>query len=305
MSEEASQITIIADLLKRDPSYKEVVDQLEERLYGRYMVYLSDKPKFNAKTQAIPKQYLAPILSFKNTLELNKVAKKYNLTQEQRDIVPEILWKIFHKEAEIKNLPQMINSELNTNNIRNAYLIAVDIANIYLSISDYLGDIPMVIKRWQYEMPTGGESTISQIIQPKITAGQISQKPQETAPSPTIQVTQVAPPPIRQPEILQQKPIEAPVIPPSQPIMPLTKPQIDESIPKVQETLARLSQKSIQEPPQIIKPAEPTPQPHQEPTQQKTPPPPLTGKSDFEPEYLPDEPTKPVSKGNIIDLKNF
>lgn len=297
MPEQAGQITIISDLLKRDPAYKEVVEQLEGRLYDRYMVYLSDKPKFNAKTQAIPKQYLSLILSFKNTLELNKIASKYKLSQEQRDKIPEILWKIFYREAEIKNLPQMLNSELNINSIRSAYMIAVDIANIYLPISDYLGDIPMVVKRWQYEMPSG-EPTINQIIQPKITTEQPPQAKQE--PVPTIQASPVAPPPIRQPEIVPT---------------PKSEETIDESIPKVQETLARLSQKQSQEIPQVSIPMQSpqaTPwqaqiQPETIPqTAPKITPPPPTGKSDFEPEYLPDESaSKPANPSNVIDLKNF
>lgn len=297
MPEKISKITIISDLLKRDPAYRDVVGQIEERLYDRYMVYLSDKPKFNAKTQAIPKQYLSLILSFKNTLELNKIASKYKLSQEQRDKVPEILWKIFYREAEIKNLPQMLNSELNINSIRNAYILAVDIANIYLLISDYLGDIPMVVKRWQYEMPSE-QPTISQIIQPKIPTEQPPQVKQE--PAPTLQVSPMTPPPIRQPEIVPT---------------PKAGEVIGESIPKVQETLARLSQKLPQEPPQVSQPIQPpqsTPwqeqiQPEIIPqTAPKTTPPPPTGKSDFEPEYLPDESaSKPTNPTNVIDLKNF
>lgn len=224
MPEEISQITIISDLLKRDPAYKEVINQLEERLYNRYMVYFADKPRFNAKTQAIPKPYLTQILSFKNTLELNRIAKKYGSSQEQRNGIPAILWKIFYHEAEIKNLPQMLNSELKINNIHAAYLMATDIANLYMPISDYLGDIPAVIKRWQYELPAEEISTSN--LQPPISIP--------------------IPPPIRSQE---------------------------ESIPKVTETLSRLSQIG------------------------QVPP-----KSEIEPEYLPDE---PINKGNVINLKNL
>ncbi|KKP98127.1 MAG: hypothetical protein US71_C0009G0019 [Parcubacteria group bacterium GW2011_GWD2_38_12] len=231
---ETSQITIISDLLKRDSAYREVIDQLEERLYNRYVVYLTDKPRFNAKTQVIPKPYLAQILSFKNTLELNKIASKYSLSQEQRDGILEILWKIFYHEAEIKNLPQIFNSELKINNIRAAYLMATDIANLYIPISDYLGDIPAVIKRWQYELPA--EAIPTSNLQP-----------------PTSIPTS---PPIRSQE---------------------------ESIPKVTETLSRLSQIG------------------------QVPP-----KSELEPEYLPNEPNPqitanipPINNPNVIDLKNF
>ncbi|OGD39040.1 hypothetical protein A2907_01085 [Candidatus Azambacteria bacterium RIFCSPLOWO2_01_FULL_37_9] len=263
---ETSQITIISDLLKRDSAYREVIDQLEERLYNRYVVYLTDKPRFNAKTQVIPKPYLAQILSFKNTLELNKIASKYSLSQEQRDGILEILWKIFYHEAEIKNLPQIFNSELKINNIRAAYLMATDIANLYIPISDYLGDIPAVIKRWQYETPAG-EFPISN--------SQFSIKPLVAAePTPTEKLPIIesqTPPPIRQPagEQIAQKP------------------QLqEESIPKIAEVLSRL-QKS------------PTS------NQQSTPQIPTKPQSDLEPEYLPDEQAKPMNRGNIIDLKNF
>lgn len=223
MPEETTRITIISDLLKRDPAYKEVIDHLEEQLYNRYMVYLADKPRFNAKTSAIPKPYLAHILSFKNTLELNKIAKKYGLSQEQRDSISAILWKIFYREAEIKNLPQILNSELNINNIRLSYQVANEIANLYLPISDYLGDLPMIIKKWQYETPSG-EFPISN----PPAGGQFSIKPA------TDDSSVMAPPPIRQPagEQIAQKP------------------QLqEESIPKVAEILGRLqkSQTSSQQ----------------------------------------------------------
>lgn len=329
MSEQAGQITIISDLLKRDPAYKDVVDQLEGRLYDRYMVYLSNKPQYNAKTQDIPKQYLALILSFKNTLALNRLAQKYNLSQEQRDMIPEVLWKIFHKEAEIKNLPQMLNSELNIGNIRTAYTISTDIATIYLPISDYLGDVPMTIKRWQYEVPTEAP-TISQLIQPKI-----SIVPQQAPETPQIPSSTIVPPPVRQ---------TAPTLEqPAQPTPTITSPQVqsqsvqvpqeDESIPKVQEALARILRPNpmgqnmsgtLQKPLQETK-AQPlekqreSPIPEQPQHAPQVPPqiqyqatspepritPPPSGKSDLEPEYLPDEPIKPVNKGNIIDLKNF
>lgn len=328
MPEPTSQITIISDLLRRDPTYKGIVDQIEEQLYNRYIVYLTDKPKFNAKTQAIPKQYLALILSFKNTLALNKLAQKYNLSQEQRDMIPEVLWKIFHKEAEIKNLPQMLNSELNIGNIRTAYTISTDIATIYLPISDYLGDVPMTIKRWQYEMPTEAP-TISQLIQPKISI--VPQQAPETPQIPSSTI--IVPPPVRQTAPTLEQPTQpTPTItPPQVQSQPIQAPQEDESIPKVQEALARLLrpnpmgqnmsgtlQKPLQEtkaqplekPRESLIPEQPQYTPQITPQAQATSPepritPPSSGKSDLEPEYLPDEPIKPVSKGNIIDLKNF
>lgn len=302
----AEQITIISDLLKRDPAYQQVINQLEERLYNRYMIYLADKPKFNEKTSVIPKPYLAQIISFKNTLELNKIAKKYNLTQEQRDGIPNILWKIFYREAEIKNLPQMINSELSINNIKTSYQISADIANLYMPISDFLGDISMVIKKWQYEMPVS-EPSISELIT-KPTA-----KPQLTptaTPQPMTPILQAEPAPITPPPI-RPTPIEQALkIPALQ-----TTPQVqqDESIPKVQETLSRIAAASnriteqIQRQAQesaIEKPPMPVQQPISQPTQQTIVT--QTGHiSDLEPEYLPDEPAKPVNKANVIDLKNF
>lgn len=287
MPEEASKITIIADLLKRDPAYKEVVDQLEERLYNRYMVYLADKPRFNAKTQAIPKEYLAQILSFKNTIELNKVAKKHNLSQEQRDAIPAILWKIFWRDSDIKNLPQILNSEATINNIRIAYLLAGDIAQIYMPISDYLGDIPMVMKRWQFEIPA--EPAIS--YQPSA----ISQpQPQTKLPS-TAPFTPTAPtvPPIR-----PATPTPSSVIPAEagiqRPFAVSQDDKKDESIARVHETMARISSQmsKIQPPPANAV--------HQQ-TDKATAV--IQPKSDVEPEYLPDE--KPTHSANIIDLKNF
>ncbi len=328
MTEPTSQITIISDLLRRDLTYKGIINQIEEQLYNRYVIYLSDKPKFNAKTQAIPKQYLALILSFKNTLALNRLAQKYNLSQEQRDMIPEILWKIFHKEAEIKNLPQMLNSELNIGDIRTAYTISTDIATIYLPISDYLGDIPMTIKRWQYEMPTEAP-TISQLIQPKTRVA-----PQQAQETPQIPSSVLAPPPIRQTAPTPEQPAQpVPITPPQVQPQSTQTPQEDESIPKVQETLARLirpnlmgqnSSETLKKPLQetrtqpfekprespVLEQPQYTPQVPPQAQHQTTSPesritPPPSGKSDLEPEYLPDEPIKPVNKGNIIDLKNF
>lgn len=287
MPEEKSQITIISDLLKRDPAYKEVIDQLEERLYNRYMVYLADKPKFNAKTQAIAMPYLNLILSFKNTLETNRIAKKYNLSQEQRDGLPAILWKIFYHEAEIKNLPQMLNSELALGNIRSAYALAIDIANLYSPISDYLGDIPMTIKRWQYEAPVE----------------EISIKP------PTVAIPQT---------IASSSPVIA-IRPPTggaeKPAQPATQTAFTPN-PNSYQLTANSSA--------IVSPSVPPIRPRSTIMEQH-----LAGKSELEPEYLPDEPPAKISASqeagrtqlpdasipeeqenqvhpaNIIDLKNF
>lgn len=311
----ADQVTIISDLIKRDPNYKEVIDHLEERLYNRYMIYLSDKPKFNDKTSTIPKPYLAQIISFKNTLELNKIAKKYNLTQEQRDTIPAILWKIFYRESEIKNLPQMLNSELNIGNIKISYQISTDIANLYLPISDYLGDILMIIKKWQYEMPVA-EPTISELIKKPLAQPQM---PQNTAAQPTPQPTitaqaepiSIVPPPIRQTPIEQSFKLPTQPQQTAQPTQSInlslpTKAPVDESIPKVQETLSRIAAASNRITSQMQKAVQEQPQPSQpQPTQQTSQPQATGHTSDLEPEYLPDEQIKPINKSNIIDLKNF
>lgn len=324
----ADQIIIISDLLKKNPSYEDAINHLEERLYNRYMVYLSDKPKFNEKTSVIPKPYLVQIISFKNTLELNKISKKYNLTQEQRDIIPNILWRIFYREAEIKNLPQMINSELNINNIKTSYQISTDIANLYMPISDYLGDISMVIKKWQYEMPVA-EPTISDLIKKPQTPPQASQnipaKPVQQSPVATqAEPTPIAPPPIRQAPAEQAFKLSSqpqPAAPAAQPTQNIgsslpAKTPVDESIPKVQETLSRIVaasnritsqiQKAAQEQAKQIPPVQPQ-STQQVPQSQST-----SHTSDLEPEYLPDDnavqkniENPSVNKANVIDLKNF
>lgn len=275
MPEEKSQITIISDLLKRDPAYKEVIDQLEERLYNRYMVYLADKPKFNAKTQAIAMPYLNQILSFKNTLELSRIAKKYNLSQEQRDGLPAVLWKIFYHEAEIKNLPQILNSEIVLGNIRSAYALATDIANLYQPISNYLGDIPMTIKRWQYETPAG---------EVPIPKSQFSIKPLAAA----IPQTPATPPVAPAPAILPQKefltsnfqlPTSAPLVPPIRPRSTIME--------------QHLAAKSELEPEYL---------PDNLPA--KAPSPLKAGQTELPDASIPEKDNK-VHPSNVIDLKNF
>lgn len=269
MPEEKSQITIISDLLKRDPAYKEVINQLEERLYNRYMVYLADKPKFNAKTQAIAMPYLNLILSFKNTLETNRIAKKYNLSQEQRDGLPAILWKIFYHEAEIKNLPQMLNSELALGNIRSAYALAIDIANLYLPISDYLGDIPMVIKRWQYEVP--------------------------------IEEVSIKPPTVAIPQTIPVAPIAPPVVPAPAPTLPTLVPPIRPRSTIMEQHLAGKSELEPEYLPDVL-PAEDSAKTG---APAKVSSPLQAGQTALPDASIPEEQENQIHPANIINLKNF
>lgn len=319
MPEETSKITIIADLLKRNPAYREVIDQLEERLYNRYIVYLADKPRFNEKTSAIPKQYMALILSFKNTLELNKIAKKYTLSQDQRDAIPNVLWKIFLREAEIKNLPQMLSGELKLENIRIAYQIALDIAPIYMPVSDYLGDLGMVMKRWQYETPAELAPTVPPVRPATPTPSSVipafsSVIPSTDEESRRLRDSSVASLPQNDDAKISQDPsVPARADDKSKIASPARNDggQKDEPIARVQETMARISGQmaKIQSP--AVIPSSPSAIPVRQ--QADETPAGIQPKSDIEPEYLPDEAsakaglpdTPPTHSANIIDLKNF
>lgn len=126
------------DLEDKKKAMAEATEEIKKELMEKWKKDYADAEIFPAKFSKINPEVIDFLLTFQNTLTYNEIAKKFNLSQDQRDALPQIVWSVvlspgeilLEKEIEEKmKVSQDILALIVDNLNRNILLKAKELAN--------------------------------------------------------------------------------------------------------------------------------------------------------------------------------
>jgi hypothetical protein len=90
-------------------------EEIKKELTERWRRENQNSPVFPDKVRSVSPQLIDFLLSFQNTIFYNNLAKKYSLSQDQRDMVPQIVWHVCLNNS-WENVENVVQKNLNVAN---------------------------------------------------------------------------------------------------------------------------------------------------------------------------------------------